>query len=116
MKETDADDYLETNMKVVEKASDKKRLCKWKQRFSNGDMKASLCLLPVLPTINTLVFKVDPMKLFEKQLKSGISGHQRKTKSKRRLKPEDMYFVKEDKSAKEMTGYSGDLRRLFVFV
>ena len=74
MKEIAADEYLETNMKVVEKASDKQRLCKWTQQFSSGDMKASLCLLPLLPATNTLVFKVDPIifKAILKIIKSNL--------------------------------------------
>ena len=111
MKEIEADDYLETNMKVVEKPHDKKRLCNWKQTFSNGDMKASLCLLPVLPATNTLVFKIDPLELMTKSVSATNQN-----KPQRILKPSDFYNLKEDKSAKEITGYSGDLRRLFVFV
>ena len=95
MKKIDTDEYLETNMKVVEEESDKKRLCKWTQQFSSGDMKASLCLLPLLPATNTLVFKVDPIifKALLKIFKSNMIN---------------IVFVKDDNYAKEITGYSGD--------
>ena len=81
-------------MRIIERKSDKKKLCKWEQKYNARDMKASICLLPIFPGTNTLVFKKNPRDLKSVNLN-------------------DMVFAKEDKSTKEKIGYSGNCNRSY---
>ena len=93
MQHQDATAYLETRMKVIERKSDKKKLCKWEQKYKARDMKAALCLLSIFPGTRTLVFKKNP--------------------TKPDVNLNEMVFIKGDKSTKETRGYSGNSNSLY---
>ena len=58
--------YLETQLRIIERLSDKIRLCKWRatpfsEEFPRKSNEAVICAISVFPPTKTLVFKSNPL-------------------------------------------------------